>query len=355
MLFTTETFAMGINMPAKTVVFTSMEKFDGDQFRNISGGEYIQMSGRAGRRGLDDRGITILMANKKLEPDSAKAILKGQSDPLYSSFHLGYNMLLNMMRIEDIHPEDILMHSFHQFQQERKCPQLKKNLISKLQEYKSITVEDHAIIEKKQKLELQNSQIEEEIRKIVVKPENIVPFLVPGRLIKIKSDQHDWGWGILASFSKQRITSKNKSSFDFKNKGISDIVSQTESNYILDVYLYCKDKLTTDNFLQPGTPLKKDGRLGIVPVLLHYTTVQAISTIQLNLPHNHRENDNVKTVELMYMELLKRFDQGNTLKLLDPIQDMEIEYDPDEGDDVDIKQLIEAKEKVATELSRSKY
>lgn len=67
------------------------------------------MSGRAGRRGIDDRGITILMANKKLEPEAAKSILKGQSDPLNSSFHLGYNMLLNMMRIEDIHPEDILL------------------------------------------------------------------------------------------------------------------------------------------------------------------------------------------------------------------------------------------------------
>jgi ATP-dependent RNA helicase DOB1 len=71
-LFTTETFSMGINMPAKTVVFTSLEKFDGEEFRWITGGEYIQMSGRAGRRGLDDRGITILMANKKLEPDVAK-------------------------------------------------------------------------------------------------------------------------------------------------------------------------------------------------------------------------------------------------------------------------------------------
>jgi ATP-dependent RNA helicase DOB1 len=76
-LFTTETFSMGINMPAKTVVFTSMEKFDGEEFRYVTGGEYIQMSGRAGRRGLDDRGITILMANKKLEPENAKAILKG--------------------------------------------------------------------------------------------------------------------------------------------------------------------------------------------------------------------------------------------------------------------------------------
>ena len=114
-LFTTETFSMGINMPAKTVVFTSIEKFDGDEFRWITGGEYIQMSGRAGRRGLDDKGICILMANKKLEPDVAKQILRGKSDALYSSFHLGYNMLLNMMRVEDILPEDIIMESFHQF------------------------------------------------------------------------------------------------------------------------------------------------------------------------------------------------------------------------------------------------
>lgn len=55
-LFATETFSTGLNMPAKTVVFTHVRKFDGGGFRWVSGGEYIQMSGRAGRRGLDDKG-----------------------------------------------------------------------------------------------------------------------------------------------------------------------------------------------------------------------------------------------------------------------------------------------------------
>jgi len=57
---------------------------------------------------------------------------------------------------------------------------------------------------------------------------------------------------------------------------------------------------------QPGNPSAKDGRLGIVPVVLHSSTIHSISTIQVNLPHNHKEAG--KTIELMYFELLKRFD-----------------------------------------------
>ncbi len=59
MLFATETFSLGLNMPAKSVVFTSTRKWDGEVFRPPSAAEYIQMSGRAGRRGLDSSGASI--------------------------------------------------------------------------------------------------------------------------------------------------------------------------------------------------------------------------------------------------------------------------------------------------------
>jgi ATP-dependent RNA helicase DOB1 len=76
-LFATETFAMGLNMPARTVVFTSCRKWDGKETRWITSGEYIQMSGRAGRRGLDDKGIVIMMIDERMSPNAAKDIIKG--------------------------------------------------------------------------------------------------------------------------------------------------------------------------------------------------------------------------------------------------------------------------------------
>lgn len=71
----------------------------------------------------------------------------------------------------------------------------------------------------------------------------------------------------------------------------------------------------------------------------------------MNLPSNHRDTDSSKTVELMYLELLRRFDNGKSLKLMDPIEDMEIEFDA-EQDDLDIHELVKAQEKVKEELSK---
>lgn len=80
------------------------------------------MSGRAGRRGLDEKGIVLLMIDEKVSPDVAKCIVQGQADPLNSAFHLTYNMILNLMRVEDINPEYMLERSFAQFQNQAAIP-----------------------------------------------------------------------------------------------------------------------------------------------------------------------------------------------------------------------------------------
>lgn len=155
-LFATETFAMGVNMPAKAVVFNSIRKHDGMQvslhccwcdwlvffccfivglafitrliyafsplqFRTLQPGEYIQMAGRAGRRGLDTVGTVILCAFGSEPPPVAmlRTMLTGQSQLLKSQFRLKYGMILNLLRVEDMSVEGMIKRSFSEFATQR--------------------------------------------------------------------------------------------------------------------------------------------------------------------------------------------------------------------------------------------
>lgn len=79
-LFATETFAMGVNMPARTVVFSGIRKHDGRSFRDLLAGEYTQMSGRAGRRGLDKTGLVIIICNDNEPPDVRILLVNSTTD-----------------------------------------------------------------------------------------------------------------------------------------------------------------------------------------------------------------------------------------------------------------------------------
>uniref|UniRef100_H2ZE16 RNA helicase n=1 Tax=Ciona savignyi TaxID=51511 RepID=H2ZE16_CIOSA len=141
-LFATETFSMGVNMPAHTVIFTSIRKFDGKDFRWITGGEYIQMSGRAGRRGMDENGLVIMMVDEKLSPNVGKALVKGSPDPLDSAFRLTYNMVLNLLRVEEINPEYMLEKSFYQFQHYTAIPEMLANVTKLEKDYCGMKIKE---------------------------------------------------------------------------------------------------------------------------------------------------------------------------------------------------------------------
>ncbi|KAA8491098.1 Superkiller viralicidic activity 2-like 2 [Porphyridium purpureum] len=201
-LFATETFAMGLNMPAKTVVFTAVRKYDGEKNRLISGGEYIQMSGRAGRRGLDERGMTVIMIDEKLEPADAKSILKGVSLPLKSTFKLKYNMLLNLLRSEEADPEYVITRSFAQFQADAALPDNEKHLVDLERQKEAIESSFPTKLEDVQmyvRLERTRKKLMADYRRIVYAPKHVNPWLERSRLVSVCDfdTDEDWGWGIV--------------------------------------------------------------------------------------------------------------------------------------------------------------
>jgi superfamily II RNA helicase len=101
LLFATETFAVGINMPTKTVLFTDANKFDGTGPRLLYSHEYTQMAGRAGRRGIDTVGHVIHLTNlfRNTDQVAMKTMMKGKPQTLTSKFKISYNLILNLIDI----------------------------------------------------------------------------------------------------------------------------------------------------------------------------------------------------------------------------------------------------------------
>ena len=130
-LFATETFAMGLNLPTRTVVFSGYRKYDNKAFRDLLPGEYTQMSGRAGRRGLDSVGTVILVTPGAEEAPPAarlRQMLLGDPTKLRSQFRLTYNMILNLLRVEALKIEEMIKRSFSENATQTLLPEHEKQI-----------------------------------------------------------------------------------------------------------------------------------------------------------------------------------------------------------------------------------
>lgn len=130
-LFATETFAMGLNLPTRTVVFSGYRKHDGKGFRDLLPGEYTQMAGRAGRRGLDTVGYVIIVATGRDEAPPAgslKKMMLGEPTKLRSQFRLTYNMILNLLRVEALKIEEMIKRSFSENATQALLPEHEKQV-----------------------------------------------------------------------------------------------------------------------------------------------------------------------------------------------------------------------------------
>jgi len=111
-LYATETFAVGINMPAKTVCFNSLDKFDGRGFRYLKTGEYFQMAGRAGRRGIDKEGTAIALVDRRFTNiRKVRAITTSTSEAIVSQFKMSVNSVLNIIRNHNDEAINVILES----------------------------------------------------------------------------------------------------------------------------------------------------------------------------------------------------------------------------------------------------
>ncbi|TPX34375.1 hypothetical protein SmJEL517_g02990 [Synchytrium microbalum] len=333
-LFATETFSIGLNMPAKTVVFTETRKWDGMERRHISGGEYIQMSGRAGRRGIDDRGIVILMLDEKMPPDVAKNMLKGQSDRLNSAFYLGYSMILNLTRVEGVAPEFLLERSFLQFQSQASLPELEKDLGIMEQRRDNLVIPDEAEVARYHDITTQLKELKKDERAVIDHQTYIMPFVHSGRLVRIRlastpspttlatktetgdeavaeKEEVDFGWGIVINYSKRVPAIRG-----------GDLSAMTDGpTFIVDVLLECATGTESYN-RKPKPPQKGEkGEFVVIPCLL--SCIDGISQIKLTTLGDVKSDEGRAALGATIRKVESKY-RNSTIPILHPVDDMGI-------------------------------
>ncbi|XP_015683105.1 helicase SKI2W [Protobothrops mucrosquamatus] len=337
-LFATETFAMGVNMPARTVVFNSVRKHDGANFRDLVPAEYIQMAGRAGRRGLDTTGMVIILCKTQVpEMSDLHRMMLGKPTRLQSQFRLTYTMILNLLRVEALRVEDMMRRSFSEFHTrkdskvyEHRITQLSSMLASMeipdtsrqlgdLQEYYSIV------------RELQ--EIRERIQRRVMESVSGLKALSVGRVIVVNNQEHKNALGVILQVSSD---SANRAFSTLvmceKNSVERGLTEGQEWNPLPSAEVPLpEDLLHTKLFLPEGPcghTIKKLGPadiLGVTPKTLRVNAERILEDFRKRQMPRFRNDLPGPSAATATQELL-RLAEGSPegLPLLDPVNDLQL-------------------------------
>jgi len=171
LLFATETFAIGVNMPARSVCFSGIRKHDGVQFRDLTPGEYTQMAGRAGRRGLDTVGTVLIFGAGRQLPtrEDLSKMMTGTATRLSSQFRLTYAMILRLLRAAEISVAEMIKRSFSEFGSQK--------LIGGRDVVNMIAKGEGKLKELREKLELPCDEIQEYQQRVQAMQARIGPLI----------------------------------------------------------------------------------------------------------------------------------------------------------------------------------
>ncbi|MFI6761241.1 DEAD/DEAH box helicase [Micromonospora sp. NPDC050417] len=143
-VFATETLALGINMPARCVVLERLVKFNGEAHVELTPGEYTQLTGRAGRRGIDVEGHAVVVWSPEVDPRQVAGLASTRTYPLRSSFRPSYNMAVNLVGSVGAEPARVLLESsFAQFQADRSVVGLARQVQRNVETMEAYAAEAH--------------------------------------------------------------------------------------------------------------------------------------------------------------------------------------------------------------------
>uniref|UniRef100_A0A8C6V9T3 SKI2 subunit of superkiller complex n=1 Tax=Naja naja TaxID=35670 RepID=A0A8C6V9T3_NAJNA len=337
-LFATETFAMGVNMPARTVVFNSVRKHDGANFRDLVPAEYIQMAGRAGRRGLDTTGMVIILCKNQVpEMSDLHRMMLGKPTRLQSQFRLTYTMILNLLRVEALRVEDMMRRSFSEFHTrkdskvyEHRIAQLSSILanmempdtsrqLGDLQEYYSVVRELR--------------EIRERVQRRVMESMNGLKALSVGRVIVVSNQEHKNALGVILQVSSDAANRVFSTLVMCeKNSMERDLTEGQESNPPPSAEVPLpEDLLHTKLFLPEGPcghTIKKLGPadiLGITTKTLRVNAERILEDFRKRQMPRFRNDPPGPSAATATQELL-RLAEGSPegLPLLDPVNDLQL-------------------------------
>ncbi|XP_055373906.1 SKI2 subunit of superkiller complex protein [Condylostylus longicornis] len=191
-LFATETFAMGVNMPAKSVVFDSFKKHDGQELRFLKPSEYTQMAGRAGRR-RNEVGTVILVCKQQLPSEiELQRMILGKADSLSSKFRLRYAAILRCLCVDNIQVEDLMKHCFKEFKYKKQLVTITELLKAKEEELSKIKNLDNSLqpLESFFDCARRFLEIREKFMKKLLSSPNYLKEIKTGRVIIISFENH---------------------------------------------------------------------------------------------------------------------------------------------------------------------
>jgi ATP-dependent RNA helicase HelY len=211
-VFATETLALGVNMPARCVVIEKLTKFNGISHAKLQPGQYTQLTGRAGRRGMDTVGYAVVVDDRDLVPQDIAALASTRVYPLISSFMPSFNMAANLVDSVDLpSAKEVLSKSFAQYQIQQKNNELQERLDKYI-----LTLENH-----KKRMENKNGQVSKQYRhqhnRLKAKKDQVIQEISKNSLLII--DRYERILQMLHHFDYIRPANKAKSDYNLSEKG----------------------------------------------------------------------------------------------------------------------------------------